>query len=130
MLRRAGGYFGELPSAPRNPPRAWMSCLLPDLPPTQPPDLPVDLRPQRLRLIAGGRRFVELLSDKPERRASGAVPRAAKANRPLFYADAARKRKALTVAEVHGRLDTMIAQRVARYASIRRGLAPVAMAAR
>src|SRR4051794_37919933 len=41
-------------------------------------------------------RFVELLSDKPERRASGAFPRAAKANRPLFYADAARKRKALT----------------------------------
>ena len=78
----------------------------------------------------GARRFVELLSDKPERRASGAVPRAAKANRPLFYADAARKRKALTVAEVHGRLDTMIAQRVTRYASIRRGLAPVAMAAR
>jgi hypothetical protein len=69
-------------------------------------------------------RFVELLSDKPERRASGAFPRAAKANRPLFYADAARKRKALTVAEVHGRLDTMIAQRVTRYASIRRGLAP------
>ena len=50
-------------------------------------------------------RFVELLSDKPERRASGAFPRAAKANRPLFYADAARKRKALTVAEVHGRWD-------------------------
>ena len=67
---------------------------------------------------------MELLSDKPERRASGAVPRAAKANRPLFYAEAARKRKALTVAEVHGRLDTMIAQRVTRYASIRRGLAP------
>jgi len=74
--------------------------------------------------VQGARRFVELLSDKPERRASGAFPRAAKANRPLFYADAARKRKALTVAEVHGRLDTMIAQRVTRYASIRRGLAP------
>jgi hypothetical protein len=27
----------------------------PDLPPTQPPDLPADLRPQRLRLIMGGR---------------------------------------------------------------------------
>jgi len=74
--------------------------------------------------VQGARRFVELLSDKPERRASGAFPRAAKANRPLFYADAARKRNALTVAEVHGRLDTMIAQRVTRYASIRRGLAP------
>jgi hypothetical protein len=27
----------------------------PDLPPRQPPDLPVDLQPQRLRLILGGR---------------------------------------------------------------------------
>jgi len=27
----------------------------PDLPPPQPPDLPADLRPQRLRLIVGGR---------------------------------------------------------------------------
>jgi hypothetical protein len=27
----------------------------PDLPPSQPPDLPADLRPQRLRLIVGGR---------------------------------------------------------------------------
>ena len=27
----------------------------PDLPPTQPSDLPADLRPQRLRLIMGGR---------------------------------------------------------------------------
>src|SRR3954449_1587797 len=27
----------------------------PDLPPTQPPDLPADLQPQRLRLSVGGR---------------------------------------------------------------------------
>ena len=35
--------------------------------------------------VQGARRFVELLSDKPGKRASGAFPRAAKANRPLFF---------------------------------------------
>ena len=39
---RSGGYFGELPSPAGKPPRAWMPCE--DLPPTQPPDLPADLR--------------------------------------------------------------------------------------
>jgi hypothetical protein len=79
--------------------------------------------------VQGARRFVELLSDKPGKSASEAFPRAAKANRPLFFAsrtDAARKRKALTVAEVQGRLDAMIDKRVARYTSMRGGLAPVA----
>ena len=79
--------------------------------------------------VQGAKRFVELLSDKPGKSASEAFPRAAKANRPLFFAsrtDAARKRKALTVAEVQGRLDAMIDKRVARYTSMRGGLASVA----
>jgi len=83
--------------------------------------------------VHGAKRFLELLSDRPEKRASEAFPRAAKANRPLFYAskaDAARKRKALTVAEVQGRLNAIIAERVARYATVRDGLAPAAVAAR
>ena len=83
--------------------------------------------------VQGAKRFIELLSDRPERRASKAFPRAAKANRPLFYAsttDAARQRKALTVAEVQGRLDAIIAERVARYARVRGGFAPGAVAAR
>jgi Transglycosylase SLT domain len=83
--------------------------------------------------VNGASRFVALLSDKPEKRASEAFPRAAKANRALFYAaktETARKRKALTVAEVHGRLDAMIDKRVVRYTRIRGGLAPIAVATR
>jgi len=72
--------------------------------------------------VRGVKRFVALLSDAPEKSAHEAFPRAAKANRTLFFAskkDPARKRKALTVAEVHGRLDGMIGQQMARYASLR-----------
>src|SRR3954447_18273521 len=79
--------------------------------------------------VQGAKRFMDLLSERPEKRASKAFPRAAKANRSLFYAsktDAPRKRKALTVAEVQGRLDAIIAERVARYARVRGGLAAVA----
>lgn len=83
--------------------------------------------------VQGASRFVELLSDKPSKRAPEAFPRAAKANRPLFFAskkEAARaKSKALSVAEVHGRIDAMIDKRVARYASVRQDLAPALVAA-
>src|SRR3954452_12602805 len=77
--------------------------------------------------VQGARRFVELLSDKPTKSASEAFPRAAKANRPLFFAtkDSPRaKSKALSVAEVLGRIDSMIDKRVARYASVRQNLVP------
>src|SRR5215204_2027801 len=73
--------------------------------------------------VQGASRFVELLSGKPSQAASQAFPRAAKANRPLFFASkmepARAKSKALSVAEVHGRIDAMIDKRVARYASVR-----------
>ena len=75
--------------------------------------------------VQGASRFIALLSDKPDDSARKAFPRAANANRALFFAkDATRKQKALTVAEVHGRIDAMIDKRVARYASIRQDLAP------
>ena len=77
--------------------------------------------------VQGARRFVELLSDKPDDSAPKAFPRAAKANRALFFGkqEAARpKAKALSVAEVHGRIDAMIDKRVVRYASVRQDLAP------
>jgi transglycosylase-like protein with SLT domain len=83
--------------------------------------------------VQGAKRFMDLLSDQPEKRASEAFPRAAKANRQLFYASktgATRKHKALTVAEVQGRLDAIIAERVSRYARVRNGLAPAVVAAR
>jgi len=75
--------------------------------------------------VQGASRFIALLSDKPDDSARKAFPRAAKANHVLFFAkDVTRKQKALTVAEVHGRIDAMIDKRVARYASIRQDLAP------
>ena len=75
--------------------------------------------------VQGASRFVELLSDKPSESAPEAFPRAAKANRSLFFEkkEAARtKPKALSVAEVHGRIDAMISKRVAQYASVRQDL--------
>src|SRR5215210_7067947 len=75
--------------------------------------------------VQGARRFIALLTDTPDDSARKAFPRAAKANRALFFAkDVTRKQKALTVAEVHGRIDAMIDQRVTRYSSVRTGLAP------
>jgi hypothetical protein len=77
--------------------------------------------------VQGASRFVALLGDRPDQSAPEAFPRAAKANRALFFdkREAARpKAKALSVAEVHGRIDAMIDQRVVRYASVRQDLAP------
>jgi len=83
--------------------------------------------------VQGASRFVALLSDTPDKSAPQAFPRAAKANRPLFFAsqkEAARaKSKALSVAEVRGRIDAMIDKRVARYASVRQDLVPTTLAA-
>src|SRR4051794_9165493 len=64
--------------------------------------------------LNGASRFAALLSDKPGDSAPRAFPRAAKANRALFFASgtAGHKRKALTVAEMQGRLDAMIGKRV------------------
>jgi hypothetical protein len=76
--------------------------------------------------VNGASRFVALLSDTPDKSASEAFPRAAKANRALFFdkKEAARAQaKALSVAEVQGRVGTMIDKRVSRYASVRTGLA-------
>jgi hypothetical protein len=75
--------------------------------------------------VNGARRFVALLSDEPKNSAPKAFPRAAKANRTLFFAskkEAARKTKALSVAEVQERIAMMINTRVVRYASVRGGL--------
>ena len=88
--------------------------------------------------VNGASRFVALLSDTPDKSAPEAFPSAAKANRTLFYAKADKaeaapkakaKPKALSVAEVHGRIDTMIDRRVTRYASTRSEVAPVEVAA-
>ena len=82
--------------------------------------------------INGVKRFVALLGDKPSKSAREAFPRAAKANRSLFFEkkEAARaKAKALSVAEVQERIDAMISKRVSRYASVRTDLASAQVAA-
>jgi hypothetical protein len=77
--------------------------------------------------VQGASRFVALLSGQPNKSAPEAFPRAAKANRSLFYAKADKteaaskasgKPKALSVAEVQERIGAMIDTRVARYASV------------
>src|SRR3954468_5735812 len=76
--------------------------------------------------VNGASRFVALLSDTPDKSAPKAFPRAAKANRSLFFEkkEAARpKAKALSVAEVQGRVGAMIDKRLSRYASVRTDLA-------
>jgi hypothetical protein len=81
--------------------------------------------------VNGASRFVALLSDTPEKRESEAFPRAAKANSALFFdnKEAARARtKALSVAEVQGRVGAMIDKRVSRYANVRTDLAPAQVA--
>ena len=85
--------------------------------------------------VQGASRFVALLSNTPDKSAPKAFPSAAKANRTLFFAKAEAapkakaKPKALSVAEVHRRIDAMIDKRVTRYASVRTDLAPVQVAA-
>jgi hypothetical protein len=80
--------------------------------------------------VNGASRFVALLNDKPDKSAPEVFPSAAKANRTLFFAKAEAapkakaKPKALSVAEVHGRIDAMIDKRVTRYASVRSEAAP------
>ena len=82
--------------------------------------------------VNGASRFVALLSDEPRKSAPQAFPAAARANGTLFFArkDPGRraKRKALSVAELHGRIDTMIDKRVARYDSVRHDLLPALVA--
>src|SRR3954470_12910464 len=82
--------------------------------------------------VQGASRFVALLSGQPDKSAPEAFPRAAKANRSLFYAKAhkaeaaakaIRRPKALSVAEVQERIGAMIDKRVARYASVRTNFA-------
>jgi hypothetical protein len=80
--------------------------------------------------LQGASHFVALLSDMPGKSAPEAFPSAAKANRTLFFTSSkeAVRSKALSVAEVHGRIDAMIDKRVVRYASVRQNLGPAQVA--
>jgi len=63
-------------------------------------------------------RFLKIHDEKPKYRATRAFPRAAKANKSLFFAKAGKKTRGLTVAEVYTKIDGMIDKRIERYARI------------
>jgi hypothetical protein len=63
-------------------------------------------------------RFLELVEEEPQKRASRVFPAAARANRALFFRREGRKVKGLTVAEVWERIDRLMEQRVDRYTRV------------
>lgn len=67
---------------------------------------------------ASAGKFLSLSAEDPERCAQKAFGRAARANRSIFTAKTGAKRRSLTVAEVHERLDGMIDQRMSQYQAI------------
>jgi hypothetical protein len=71
-------------------------------------------------------RFMTLLNGKPKQIAPRMFPRAARANKPLFFVGKGKKRQGLTVAEVYRRLDRMIDSRVVRYRGVTNLVTPVA----
>jgi hypothetical protein len=73
---------------------------------------------------ASAGRFLSLSSEKPDEVAGREFRSAARANRSLFTEKAGGKRRSLTVAELHGRIEDMIDRRLTRY----KGVAAVAEA--
>lgn len=73
---------------------------------------------------ASAGRFLSLTSEKPDETAARAFRSAAKANRSLFTQQENGRRRHLTIAEFHNRIEDMIDERLARY----RGVTAVAAA--
>jgi hypothetical protein len=70
--------------------------------------------------VRGATRLVQLKQARPGQIAQKAFPRAANANRSLFFGvSRLGKANALSIAELHGRVDAMMDQRLARYAALR-----------
>ena len=67
---------------------------------------------------ASAGKFLSLSAEAPDRVAGQAFGRAARANRSIFTAKEGAKRRNLTVAEVHERLDGMIDRRLSQYQAI------------
>lgn len=63
-------------------------------------------------------KFIALVDDKPKKSAQSAFPAAARSNKELFYAKAGKKIRQLSVAEVYGKIDTMIDKRLNRYEDV------------
>ena len=60
--------------------------------------------------------FIKLMNEQPNLKAADAFPKAAENNGPLFYRKTAGGREALTIAEVFGLIDKLIAKRLKEYA--------------
>ncbi|WP_096485660.1 transglycosylase SLT domain-containing protein [Methylorubrum populi] len=67
---------------------------------------------------ASAGKFLSLSADDPDKVAKIAFGRAARANRAIFTAKDGGKRRSLTVAEVHEKLDGMIDRRLSQYQAI------------
>lgn len=67
---------------------------------------------------ASAGKFLSLSAEDPDKVAQAAFGRAARANRNIFTAKDGAKRRSLTVAEVHEKLDGMIDRRLSQYQAI------------
>jgi hypothetical protein len=63
-------------------------------------------------------KFIALVDDTPQKSAPDAFPAAAKANKSLFFAKTGKKTRQLSVAEVYGKIDSMIEKRLDRYSDV------------
>jgi hypothetical protein len=63
-------------------------------------------------------KFIALVDDTPQKSAPDAFPAAAKANKSLFFAKTGNKTRQLSVAEVYGKIDSMIDKRLDRYSDV------------
>ncbi|MDP2357636.1 MAG: transglycosylase SLT domain-containing protein [Beijerinckiaceae bacterium] len=64
---------------------------------------------------AGAEKFLAVLADKPKSSAANLLPKAAKANRPIFFATRKRKPQSLSVAQVHEKIESSLERRLSRY---------------
>lgn len=64
---------------------------------------------------AGAQKFLAVLAEKPKTPAANLLPKAARANRPIFYATQKRKPKSLSVAQVHEKIGNSLERRLVRY---------------
>jgi hypothetical protein len=73
-------------------------------------------------------RFMQKMDDEPDASAARLLPRPARANKPIFYAQEGRGMKDKTVGEVHEAFETMMGKRTSRYEDVEQRLPRGAMA--
>ncbi|KAF2989352.1 transglycosylase SLT domain-containing protein [Methylocystis sp. MJC1] len=63
-------------------------------------------------------RFMRALGEKPNMSAAALLPKPARANRPIFFAQQGRKLKAKSLSEVHEAFESMMGTRTSRYEDV------------